>query len=246
MNYRNPRSAVRLGMLPAGIAIALAPAFAGAQEQADEGATPLDRIEVTGSRIRGADMETQQPIITIGREQLQQQGFVSVADVLQNLTSAGSPAIARSEALASGENVGGYYVDIRNLGAQRTLVLMNGKRLGATTSGLQDLSQMQVDFAVPEQQISALVLGREITVATEVGEALPHWELGVYLRDPSSLGRIARTATLTLVFFASALPPTPSIALTRSTSSSRRPSAPNRSIRTCGSRSRPCCSGPTS
>ncbi|TWI10380.1 TonB-dependent receptor plug domain-containing protein [Aerolutibacter ruishenii] len=142
MNHRNPRSAVRLGMLPAGIAIALAPAFAGAQEQAEQGATTLDRIEVTGSRIRGADMETQQPIITIGREQLQQQGFVSIADVLQNLTSAGSPAIARSEVLASGENVGGYYVDLRNLGAQRTLVLVNGKRLGATTGGLQDLSQI--------------------------------------------------------------------------------------------------------
>ncbi len=142
MNHRNPRSAVRLGMLPAGIAIALAPAFAGAQEQADQSATTLDRIEVTGSRIRGADMETQQPIITIGREQLEQQGFVSVADVLQNLTSAGSPAIARAEVLASGENVGGYYVDLRNLGAQRTLVLVNGKRLGATTGGLQDLSQI--------------------------------------------------------------------------------------------------------
>jgi outer membrane receptor protein involved in Fe transport len=38
--------------------------------------------------------------------------------------------------------VGGYYVDIRNLGAQRTLVLMNGKRLGATTAGYQDLSQI--------------------------------------------------------------------------------------------------------
>ncbi|WP_269233081.1 TonB-dependent receptor plug domain-containing protein, partial [Klebsiella pneumoniae] len=58
-----------------------------------------------------------------------------------NLTSAGSPAISRSESLASGENVGGYYVDIRNLGAERTLVLMNGNRLGASTSGLQDLSQ---------------------------------------------------------------------------------------------------------
>ncbi|HEY5851468.1 MAG TPA: TonB-dependent receptor, partial [Lysobacter sp.] len=91
---------------------------------------------------RGADMETQQPIITLSRQDIEKQGFTSVADVLQNLTSAGSPAISRSNALASGEDVGGYYIDIRNLGAQRTLVLVNGKRLGATTSGLQDLSQI--------------------------------------------------------------------------------------------------------
>lgn len=139
MNFRTP--AVRLGLLPAGIAIALTPAFASAQDAA-AGATTLDRLEVTGSRIRGANMETQQPIMTLSRENLEKQGFTSVADVLQNLTSAGSPAISRSEALASGENVGGYYIDIRNLGATRTLVLMNGKRLGATSGGYQDLSQI--------------------------------------------------------------------------------------------------------
>lgn len=138
MNVRNP--AVRFGLLPAGIALALAPAFASAQEA--KGTTDLDRISVTGSRIRGASVETQQPILTMTRESLEKQGFSSVADVLNNLTSAGSPAISRSESLASGENVGGYYVDIRNLGAQRTLVLMNGKRLGATTAGYQDLSQI--------------------------------------------------------------------------------------------------------
>ena len=138
MNVRNP--AVRFGLLPAGIALALAPAFASAQEA--KGTTDLDRISVTGSRIRGASVETQQPILTMTRESLEKQGFSSVADVLNNLTSAGSPAISRSESLASGENVGGYYVDIRNLGAERTLVLMNDKRLGASTSGLQDLSQI--------------------------------------------------------------------------------------------------------
>ncbi|SFR85037.1 iron complex outermembrane recepter protein [Stenotrophomonas maltophilia] len=141
MNVRNP--AVRFGLLPAGIALALAPAFASAQEAPEaKGTTDLDRISVTGSRIRGAAVETQQPIVTLSRENLEKQGYTSVADVLQNLTSAGSPAISRSESLASGENVGGYYVDIRNLGAQRTLVLMNGKRLGATTAGYQDLSQI--------------------------------------------------------------------------------------------------------
>ncbi|MBB1086882.1 TonB-dependent receptor [Lysobacter sp. SG-8] len=137
------RSAVRVGLLPASIALALTPVIAGAQE-ADTGAeaTTLDRIEVTGSRIRGADMETQQPIITIGRQEIEQQGLTSVADILQNITAAGSPAISRAEALASGENVGGYYIDLRNLGATRTLVLVNGKRLPATTGGYQDLSQI--------------------------------------------------------------------------------------------------------
>ena len=118
MNHRNSRRAMRVGMLPAGIAIALIPAFASAQEATADASstTTLDRLEVTGSRIRGADMETQQPIITLSRQDIEKQGFTSVADILQNLTSAGSPAISRSDALASGENGGGYYIDIRNLG----------------------------------------------------------------------------------------------------------------------------------
>jgi iron complex outermembrane receptor protein len=145
MTHRH--NAMQRGLLPVSIALALAPAFAGAQEAAPapaEQATTLDRIEVTGSRIRQSDIETAQPVIQVTREQIQQQGFTSVADILQNLTSAGSPAISRSQALASGEDVGGYYIDIRNLGAQRTLVLVNGKRLGISTSGLQDLSQIPV------------------------------------------------------------------------------------------------------
>lgn len=142
MNYRNPRSAVRAGLLPAAIAFALAPALAGAQEQAEGNPTTLDRIEVTGSRIRQVDTETAQPVLSITRAEIEKQGFRSVADILQNVTAAGSPAISRSEPLSSGEMVGGYYIDLRNLGTQRTLVLVNGKRLGASVSGFQDVSQI--------------------------------------------------------------------------------------------------------
>jgi iron complex outermembrane recepter protein len=116
-----------------------------AQETPPEASpTTLDRIEVTGSRIPRAEIENEQPIVTISRDEIQQQGFTSVADILQNLTSSGSPAISRSMALSAGEDVGGYYVDLRNLGANRTLILVNGKRLGVSTAGLQDLGQIPV------------------------------------------------------------------------------------------------------
>ena len=106
----------------------------------DSEATTLDRIEVTGSRIRQADIETAQPVFTISRQDIENQGFASVGDILQNITAAGSPPISRSQPLSSGENVGGQYIDLRNLGANRTLVLVNGRRLPITTSGYQDIS----------------------------------------------------------------------------------------------------------
>lgn len=102
----------------------------------------LETVTVTGTHIRKADIETAQPVLVLDRTAIEHQGLTNVADILQNLTVAGTPPISRSQVLASGENVGGYYVDLRNLGASRTLVLLNGKRLGATSYGLQDLQQV--------------------------------------------------------------------------------------------------------
>lgn len=67
--------------------------------------------------------------------------ITSVARVQrQEVSSTGSPAISRAEPLTAGESPGGSFIDLRNLGPQRTLVLVNGKRLGINTNGLQDVS----------------------------------------------------------------------------------------------------------
>lgn len=141
MSFRT--RAMRPGLLAGAVMLALAPTLALAQDQAQtQTPTDLDRVEVTGSRIRGVEIENQQPILTVTRDEIERTGYVSVADLLQNISSAGAPSISRADALLSGEDVGGYYVDIRNLGATRTLVLVNGVRLGASTAGFQDLSQV--------------------------------------------------------------------------------------------------------
>ncbi|WP_407354248.1 TonB-dependent receptor domain-containing protein [Luteimonas sp. R10] len=135
--------AVRHALL-AGTALGVALPFGIASAQDDspdqQQATTLDRIEVTGSRIRQVDIETEAPVQIISREHIERQGFQSVADILQNLSSTGSPAISRAAPLSSGEAVGGQFIDLRNIGTQRTLVLVNGKRLGISTNGLQDIS----------------------------------------------------------------------------------------------------------
>ncbi|WP_445145489.1 TonB-dependent receptor plug domain-containing protein [Dyella sp. Tek66A03] len=139
--------AVRLA-LSAGTFVAMAPALAqdatGPAPASQDNAKRLEAVTVTGSRIPRVDVETAQPVVIIDRKQIENQGFISVADILQNLTEVGSPPLSRANALSSGEDVGGYYVDLRNLGPNRTLILVNGKRLGANTSGLQDLGQIPV------------------------------------------------------------------------------------------------------
>jgi iron complex outermembrane receptor protein len=104
--------------------------------------TELDRIQVTGSRIRQVDTETAAPVLLIDRAGIEKQGYKSVADILQNIPTAGPPFVSRTSPLASGEAVGGYYIDLRNLGPNRTLILLNGKRLGITNDGLQDVASI--------------------------------------------------------------------------------------------------------
>jgi len=138
MNFRTP---VRVGLLPASIAIALTPAFAAAQEQtADQSTTTLDRIEITGSRIRSVDVETAQPVFTVSSEDIKRSGLVSVGDILQNLTVSGTQTFSKAAVLTSNAEQGGQYVNLYNLGEQRTLVLVNGKRWTTSLSGVSDLS----------------------------------------------------------------------------------------------------------
>ncbi|HEY0504109.1 MAG TPA: TonB-dependent receptor [Lysobacter sp.] len=110
--------------------------MAGAQEGGQKDATTLDKIEVTGSRIKRADVETSQPIFTLSRAEIQKQGLTSVADVLQRVAANGA-------ALNSTFNNGGdgsSGISLRNLGQARTLVLVNGRRWTQDLSGTVDLN----------------------------------------------------------------------------------------------------------
>ncbi|KRG70214.1 TonB-dependent receptor [Pseudoxanthomonas dokdonensis] len=123
-------------------AVSLTGTAAAQDAEPAQQATTLDKVQVTGSRIRQVDKETAAPVLLIDRAAIEKQGFNSVADILQNVAATGSPAISRTSPLSSGEAVGGQYIDLRNLGAERTLILVNGKRLGATNGGLQDVASI--------------------------------------------------------------------------------------------------------
>ena len=126
------------------IAIALvascsATAFA---QTANDGTTNLDRIEITGSRIRQASVESAQPVVALNRAEIEKKGYVNVADILQDVTSAGSPNMSRANSLESGRDFGGMYVSLRNLGPERSLVLIDGRRMGVSAAGYSDLASI--------------------------------------------------------------------------------------------------------
>ena len=114
------------------------PAYAqsapGQEASAD---APVKDIVVTGSLIRGSSEEAPAPIDVISSEELARQGSPSVIDLIKNLpTSNGVIGDANQfDARAQG-NEGIASVNLRGLGPQRTLVLLNGKRIVTSGGGV--------------------------------------------------------------------------------------------------------------
>ncbi|MEE9141586.1 MAG: TonB-dependent receptor plug domain-containing protein, partial [Gammaproteobacteria bacterium] len=124
MKNRNPVSqAVRLALMT-GVATTMSAPVWSADADAEGDARQLSKIEVTGSRIKRTDIETSQPLLILQREDIERTGLVSVGDILQSLPIAGS---ALNTTFNNG-GTGATQIDLRNLGAKRVLVLVNGRR----------------------------------------------------------------------------------------------------------------------
>ena len=98
---------------------------------AEDGAK-VERIEVTGSRIQRQDMETASPVTVISADAIRAEGFTSVDQLLQAQTSMAGAAVGSTT--NNGAN-GAAQVDLRGMGAERTLVLLNGRRMVNSGSG---------------------------------------------------------------------------------------------------------------
>lgn len=111
--------------------------FTGAvvAQEAEE-AKDVERIEVTGSRIKRTDLESASPIFVMDREAIESAGQVSIGDILQQIPAAGA---ALNTAFNNGGN-GATNMDLRNLGAQRLLVLVNGRRWISSLGSTVDLN----------------------------------------------------------------------------------------------------------
>jgi iron complex outermembrane receptor protein len=121
MLQKSKLSASILLAFSSGIALTSLPVMA--QQQAGEA---TERIEVTGSRIKRADAEGALPVTVITREQLEGSGAASVAEFVRNV----SFAAAGNFRPQSGSSAQAYAaIDLRGLGAERTLVLIDGRRL---------------------------------------------------------------------------------------------------------------------
>lgn len=118
-------------------------AFAQENDEESSNEQELDRIEVTGSRIKRAAIEGALPVTVIDRAQIDASGDVSVADVLRDTTFA-SFGNFRPQSGSSAQALAD--IDLRGLGSNRTLVLIDGRRAPKApfAAGSQDLNSIPI------------------------------------------------------------------------------------------------------
>ncbi|MBC8055157.1 MAG: TonB-dependent receptor [Rhizobiales bacterium] len=90
----------------------------------------LQRVEITGSNIRRTDAETASPVQIITKQEIDQSGKGTVAEYLQTLTADGQGSVPFTYGRGfSGATAAG--ISLRGLGANATLVLINGRRVSS-------------------------------------------------------------------------------------------------------------------
>lgn len=128
-----------------------------AQEVADQaspvGNTP-ETIVITGSFIRGTPEDAALPVDVFNSEELEQSGVSSPLEFIKDLPSVGSVLGDTNQFSASAQgNQGQGSLNLRNLGAERTLVLLNGKRtITSPGEGFVDTNLMPL-FALDRIEI---------------------------------------------------------------------------------------------
>lgn len=157
-----------------GAAVSTALAFcfvtpAQAQEAPQDQARPAgddvatSPIIVTGSRIRRDPLDQATPVVTLDSEALAKTGLSSVADILQRLPGSAGGLNTRFNNSGNlgnppdggGVGAGSATIDLRYLGAKRTLVLVDGLRYvsGSSGSGIPNAVDLN---AIPEGMIERI------------------------------------------------------------------------------------------
>jgi len=101
---------------------------ANAQEAGADQATTIDEIVVTGSRIPRPNLEQPTPVSTVSREAIDDAGTQNLGDILAQLPALSANATVRGNSDSFGDDGGLNFANLRNLGASRTLTLIDGKR----------------------------------------------------------------------------------------------------------------------
>jgi iron complex outermembrane recepter protein len=111
-------------------------------------ASSQESIVVTGSRIASPNITSLAPIQVIGEQEINQAGAVNIQEVLDNNPAFGTPLLSTTTTAFLTSGAGVATINLRQLGENRTLVLINNRRVvgGLAGSPIVDLNDIPTQF----------------------------------------------------------------------------------------------------
>ncbi|NQZ80095.1 MAG: TonB-dependent receptor plug domain-containing protein [Colwellia sp.] len=153
-NYKSNRGKYALSAVAITIGAILSTSVIAADEGKDEGVERVERISVTGSRIKSVNILAPSQITSISGKELELTGHINAMDALLDLPSMAG-GLTNETAGFNYANTGMNTLNLRSLGQERTLVLVNGRRFVSS-----DVGEMLVDInSIP----TALIKSVDIT-----------------------------------------------------------------------------------
>src|SRR6201996_2426786 len=132
--------AVRAALAAAAATAAAPAAWSQIAPAAANDASGLEEVVVTGSRITSANRTAISPITSVDAGYISSSNLTRVEDILNNLPM----VFAGQNSTVSNGSDGTASINLRGMGANRTLVLVNGRRLGpgsGTGSNVSDINE---------------------------------------------------------------------------------------------------------
>lgn len=141
------RARLSAGAAPLVLGLAMIASPAWAQAAADA-ADDAGEIVVTGSRIATPTLDSASPLQIVDAQDIDNTGAPNLQNVLLENPAFGTPGISRTNSNFSTSSAGVATVDLRNLGSDRTLVLVDGRRFvaGIPGSATVDLNTIPAQF----------------------------------------------------------------------------------------------------
>jgi outer membrane receptor protein involved in Fe transport len=147
------------------VVFAAQPALAQGVANGDVSVESAEAIVVTGSRIARPEVDSIVPVAVVGVEEIQQDAVLNVQDLLQELPQFGV-GTSRTNSNFSTSGNGAATLNLRSLGSNRTLVLVNGRRhiAGFAGSSSVDVNNIPTEFV---QRIEVVTGGASSVYGSE-------------------------------------------------------------------------------
>ena len=127
LKYQDPiAKAVKLALMTAAVATSFSTASVFAEEEEAESSDD-EKITIVGSRIKRSDIEGPSPIVVLDIDDIKEQGFSNVYEAVQSVAS--NTGSQQGQGASGSFTQNAETVNLRGLGPNRTLVLLNGRRV---------------------------------------------------------------------------------------------------------------------